>query len=193
MKVKKRTWWYFFILLIAVIILLLPFFLWLAQPVNPLNILIVDKTVPTDSYREHKGLMWILNHKKYFHVKYFESAIEKIVPYEFDTDYAGFFPMDKDTFIVNEAHPDSLDYDLLYVADTYGVYSNEFYGKKVSGERSELIYGGLRKDDLDYVENYLEQGGKTIIAEFNTFGSPTSYKAREDITDILGIKWSGWI
>ncbi len=32
-----------------------------------------------------------------------------------------------------------------------------------------------------------------MIAEFNTFGSPTSKQARKEMSDMLGVDWTGWI
>lgn len=46
--------------------------------------LVIDKTVPDDTYREHKGLMWLLNQQKYV-----QSNGE---PYRLKEDYVGFVP-----------------------------------------------------------------------------------------------------
>jgi hypothetical protein len=39
----------------------------------------------------------------------------------------------------------------------------------------------------------LQSKGKTLIAEFNTFASPTTDLAREKISNLLNLDWSGWI
>ncbi len=67
-----------------VLLFLSPFIFWLLQGNEPLNVAIIDKTVPSEEYREHKGLTWVLNHQRY--VKEDESD------YLADTDYFGFMP-----------------------------------------------------------------------------------------------------
>lgn len=59
-----------------------PFWLWQLKPSTALDVLIVDKTVPTNTYREHQGLMWVLNQQKYV-----QSNESKYVPMK---DYVGF-------------------------------------------------------------------------------------------------------
>ena len=68
----------------AVVLLSLPFILWLIQQQNPLDVAIIDKTVPSESYREHKGLTWILNHSRY--------VTGRQTNYEKDAGYYGFMP-----------------------------------------------------------------------------------------------------
>ena len=41
-----------------------PFALWNQKQPTTMNIWIVDKTVPNTDYREHTGLLWLLNSKK---------------------------------------------------------------------------------------------------------------------------------
>lgn len=63
-----------------------PIIAWNNMPQTPLNIWIVDKTVPIPEYREHKGLMWALNHNKVTNEKTGK-------PFQYETDYFGFFPL----------------------------------------------------------------------------------------------------
>ncbi|WP_317951213.1 hypothetical protein, partial [Rossellomorea marisflavi] len=58
---------YGFLIFILGIVLLLtsPFWVWQVKGKKDLDLMIVDKTVPDESYREHKGLMWLLNQQKY--------------------------------------------------------------------------------------------------------------------------------
>ena len=56
----------FYLVCIAILcILLLPIMLWFLKPNEKVSIAIIDKTVSDDSYREHLGLTWLLNHLKY--------------------------------------------------------------------------------------------------------------------------------
>ena len=78
-------WLRLFVRVLAVVLLLLaPWIVWQRTPARTLRVLVLDKTVPNDSYREHRGLMWLLNHRKYV------QADGR--PYELDRDYYGFFP-----------------------------------------------------------------------------------------------------
>lgn len=175
----------FFIIIAA--IALLPIVFWETKTPVPLNIVIIDKTVPTVSYREHKGLMWLLNNLKYYNWITRE-------PFRYDKDYFGFFPKEGFMYDVKEL-PRKLDagLDLIYITDSYGVYTNNFYNtnEKLLGERSELLYGGMEQKEIDAISKVLP--GKTLIGEFNIFESPTEGKTRQDMEKLFGVQWSGWI
>ncbi len=64
--------------------------IWTVLPGKALDILIIDKTVPNKSYREHAGLFWTLNH-----LKYKKSSGDT---YQIDQDYLGFFPSGQQDF-----------------------------------------------------------------------------------------------
>ncbi|KAB7666899.1 hypothetical protein [Bacillus sp. B1-b2] len=182
----NKTVGFFVLILLFVGLLSSPFWLWQLKSANELNILIMDKTVPDDTYREHSGLVWLLNNQKYLK--------PNGEPYYKQSDYKGFKPTGDGEYKISEL-PESLDkYDVIYMTDQYGVYEEEFYGSNTLGERSNQIYGGLQVEDVEKVENALFQSkNKTLIAEFNTFASPTSDEAREKITNLLNVSWSGWI
>ena len=182
----NKTSSFFLLIIIAVGLLSSPFWLWKLKESHELNILIMDKTVADKSYREHNGLVWLLNNQKY--VKANGEA------YYVESDYKGFKPTGDKEYKVSEL-PNTLDkYDVIYLTDQYGVYEEEFYGSNKLGERSEQIYGGLQIGDIEKIEDSLFQTkNKTLIAEFNTFASPTSDEAREKITNLLNVSWNGWI
>ncbi|MEH7482992.1 hypothetical protein V7157_18405 [Neobacillus drentensis] len=168
------------------IILACPFWLWQIQPVKKLNVLIFDKTVPNPSYREHKGLVWILNNAKYY-----KNGKR---PYSVIDDYKGFEPKEGQKYTIAPLPKDLKKYDVVYLTDQYGVYKEEFLGQNLSGKRSEKIYGGLKSSEVNLIEKALIQSkGKTLIAEFNTFASPTSETAKAEISNLLNVGWSGWI
>lgn len=169
---------------IIVALLLSPWLAWFLQPAQPLAVLVVDKTVPVASYREHKGLMWVLNR-----FRFVDPAIGE--PFRYDRDYAGFFPRQNHQYAIKPVPNADRRLDLVYFADTYGVYSADFFGGDPRGVRSRLLYGGLQRGELDAATSALRPGG-TLIAEFNTFADPTAALERAHITEVLGVEWSGW-
>ncbi|GHH98054.1 hypothetical protein [Neobacillus kokaensis] len=163
-----------------------PIWLWIIQPSKELNVLIVDKTVPDQSYREHKGIVWLLNH---FKLK--KNGNEAYDPKD---DYVGFVPADQPpAFKTRELPKDLSKYDVLYVADSYGVYEDEYMGENKEGNRSKLLYGGMTSDEVSRIGTSLMANHQTLIAEFNTFGSPTEPQTREDFYQLLNAQWTGWM
>ncbi|KFZ32502.1 hypothetical protein JS44_03900 [Anoxybacillus flavithermus] len=61
---NKQRWLVLYVVFIFLIISS-PYWLWKMKPSTTLNVLIVNKTVPDDTYREHEGLVWLLNQQKY--------------------------------------------------------------------------------------------------------------------------------
>ncbi|WP_043931423.1 hypothetical protein [Bacillus sp. EB01] len=163
-----------------------PFWLWQLEPSKQLDVAIIDKTVPDESYREHNGLVWILNNEKY---KNDDSE-----RYSANSDYSGFKPEKENEYSVLPLPENLARQDLIYLADQYGVYKQEFLGKNEMGKRSEMLYGGLQPEEMDVIEEALFTGKeKTFIAEFNTFGSPASNEVRSRISNLLNAEWTGWI
>ncbi|MDZ5473976.1 hypothetical protein SM124_19840 [Bacillus sp. 31A1R] len=182
----KSQWIVFTIVFLVTLLITSPFWLWFIKPSNQLEVLILNKTVPDDTYREHKGLVWILNNEKY--VK------DNNQRYSSKVDYRGFVPKDEKEYEIRPL-PQNLDkYDVIYIADQYGVYEEEFYGDNELGERSNHLYGGLEEEEINQItDELIHSKGKTLIAEFNTFASPTSNSAREKISNVLNVDWTGWI
>ena len=173
------------VLLVTVVILAIPFIQWLNVEKKDLDILIVDKTVVDDSYREHKRIVHVLNHYKYNKEDKEEYTL---------LDYVGFRPKeDLEYEIDNVESKLKKDYDLLYVADTYGVYEEEYYGENSRGNRSRIIYGGLSVEEAKQIEKQVEINQTPLIVEYNTFTQPTSKKSRNIMENVLNIKWTGWI
>ncbi|AQQ54001.1 hypothetical protein [Planococcus lenghuensis] len=115
--------------------LMQPFFLWLLEPEETLDVAVLDKTVPQENYREHHGLIWLLQHYKY-------RAAEG-EPYRNIADYYGFIPDEADESYGIRTLPPSLDgTDLIYVADTYGVYKEDLAWNEeiASGDALELCW-----------------------------------------------------
>ncbi|GAA0877074.1 hypothetical protein GCM10009119_00420 [Algoriphagus jejuensis] len=171
---------------------LLSFVIWLLIPAKSLDILVIDKTVKDNSYREHAGLFWTLDH-----LKYRRSSGEA---YSADQDYLGFFPNGKADFGVVKDLTSRSDQEigelvsrtnLIYLADTYGVYEGNFE-QTAKDEMSKKVYGGMNSSDLRLVKMAIEQG-KNVVAEFNSIASPTSPLIRTEFENLMGVKWTGWI
>ena len=174
--------------------ILLPLILWviwLFKPSQNVKVLFMDKTVLTNYGLEHRGFDWVLSHRKYFKPDGGN--------YSPKTDYLGFFPLQNDSFLVrdlskfSERQIDSLSSfcDMTYYTDTYGIYYNEWYRKRNVSEHSEIVYGGLDKNDALFLRKMKEKK-KLILTEFNLFASPTASAQRADVEHLLGLKWSGW-
>lgn len=170
-------------------VLLLPIFLWFLDDKTELQVAIIDKTVPEESFREHLGITWVLNHFGY--VKQNGQA------YEVAKDYKGFVPNEEGQSYQIKSLLDSYDkMDVMYLADTYGVYEEDlpWIEKKREGARSSLIYGGLEMAEWQAITDRLQQKKRsTLIAEFNSLASPTDENVRKSMSETLGLEWSGWI
>lgn len=168
------------IILFLIFLISIPRIIWQIQDGKDLNVLIVDKTVPNTEYREHLGLFWVLTNEKILNKN---SEL-----YDIGNDYYGYDPYENKAMSPLEFVG---QYDMVYVADTYGVYSDDFE-EKPDGDRSELIYGGL--DAAEWMTILKSKGNKgTMIAEFNTLGSPTEENIAKMIEKDLSIDWSHWM
>ena len=170
MRRKSKSQRYFILYIVLFLMILTsPFWIWQLLPEHKLNVLIIDKTVTRQSFREHQGLTWVLNNQKY--VK----------------DNGGAYSVSKD-FLENvpNVQKEQNQFDVIYLADQYGVHGNEG-----GPQNKEENPGGLTVEEIDVLENRLHSNS-TLIAEFNTFASPTKQDARERISNILNVTWTGW-
>lgn len=180
----KRSWMQWVVLLFVVIAAIsTPTVVWTFKQTQALNVAILDKTVPDTTFREHKGLMWLLNYWKY--VK------NDMTAYSLQNDYFGYVPGKGEPYTVRDLDM-SERYDLLYITDTYGVYKDDISDITPQGNRSEKVYGGLQPADMEQIKNAIYKG-TSLIAEFNTFGSPTDTAVKKALYELLGVRWSGWI
>jgi len=83
---------------------------------------------------------------------------------------------------------------MLVVTDTYGVYEGDYLrpGDEAALERSPKIYGGLTEDEVVAMEGFVARGG-LVLAEFNTFASPTPRPVRERAEKLFGLRWTRWV
>ncbi len=198
---KKKTREYSKALLLLLIILAIsvvfalliiaPWILWRLKPARELDIRVVDKTVPYPDFREHAGLFWLLKNEK------IAKPGSKVL-YDERSDYFGFYPLGKDprtgkdSWRVVSLPQDQKKPDLIYLADTYGVYQDDYMQRRLSSDFSPLIYGGLNDQDYRIIQEYLGNGN-VLVGEFNTAASPTNERDRLLFGRLIGLKWSGWI
>jgi len=162
----------------------LPFALWEKMPETPMNVWIVDKTVPNTEYREHKGLTWAINS-----LKIVDETTR--APLSADSSYYGAIPIKGKPLEVKALSTAPSNPDLIYLADSYGVYKDDYFAKNIEGARSELLYGGLQEEELSRIRKNLGHGN-TIVGEFNIASSPTNLKNREQLGEMFHLSWKGW-
>ncbi len=187
---RKTVRWSWPVLVIAVLFLV-PWGCYAVRPTIRREIVILDKTVPFRTWVEHRSLVWLINHLK--------IRTTSGEPYRREQDYLGAYPGlepgDPPSGIRNLTLEDALAADLVYVADTYGVYQGDLDSgsrMKAALERSPKIYGGLELSEAEALGSALAAGG-TITVEFNTLASPTGSRARETLEKELGVRWTRWV
>ncbi|MFC4403418.1 hypothetical protein [Gracilibacillus xinjiangensis] len=176
-------------IILLLICMLSPIVLWFTTEETELDVMIIDKTVADETYREHKGLVWLLNYLKY------EKADG--TKYNLEEDYYGFVPNEKEKTYQIKEPPNAYDEtDLIYIADTYGVYEQDipWADNQEEASQSNLVYGGLEEEEWQQIATRLQQDKPaTFIVEFNTLNSPTAEEVSESLQQYLGIKHTGWI
>lgn len=189
-------------LLIVVIILavivalpLINLIRWTFQAKKPLDIILVDKTVPNVELDEHKSFDWILTNERFV-------KKENKLSYSYKKDYYGFVPKislreklwDKREYRIGDLIELPKKNDAIYFADTYGVFSNDWYrggGSFTKSRRSRKLYGGLNNTDNLLIKG-MKDANKLVILEYNTFDYPTIPYEALRIQERLGITFSGW-
>lgn len=183
------------VIIILAVILFLPavsFVRWAFQEKKPLGIYILDKTVPTLERDHHRSLTWILNNERF--VKKNNRS------YSFRKDYFGFFPTRplrdrnwQQNGIKLMEIPDMVSKtDVMYYADTYGVYFNDWWQGISNNRRSRKLYGELNNNDNLFFSG-MQDKNKLCILEYNSFDYPTIDLFRYKTELRLGIGWGGWI
>lgn len=186
----KAIRWAWPVLLVALAVLI-PWIGYRTRPARPIPIVVLDKTVPFRNWIEHRSLFWLLEHDN--------VVMAGGLNYRFDRDYLGAYPPptagDPPERTRDLAAPDVAEARLVYLADTYGVYRDDLKsGPRMEAalERSPRIYGGLTVDEATAAAA-APPAGKTLVAEFNTLGSPTSAEARGILESALDVRWTRWI
>ncbi|MEA1898654.1 MAG: hypothetical protein U9N53_13420, partial [Bacteroidota bacterium] len=165
---------------------------WTFQGKESIQLLILDKTVPTLERNKHRSFNWILNHEKYVKANNRRYLYKK--------DYYGFFPLkplrnrqyDIKRIRLGEIINMAEEYDGAYFTDTYGVYFNDWYQGINKNRRSRKIYGGLLNNDYLLFKE-LKDRNKLIIAEYKTLTYPTPDLERSKMEALLDVHWTGWV
>jgi hypothetical protein len=165
---------------------------WTFQSKKPMNIILVDKTVPTIDRLHHKSFNWILTNERFV-------KKEKKTSYSYRKDYYGFYPQrplrdrkwDRNDYRITDLIVLAENNDAVYFADTYGVFFNDWYRGINKSRKSRKLYGGLNNNDFLLIKE-MKDRNKLIIMEYNSFDYPTaqfdSFRAQEK----LGITFTGW-
>ncbi len=164
---------------------------WHLLSAREINLLVVDKTVPEKDYREHRAIFWIAEHRR------FTGPEEQF--YKMDEDYLGYHPETGAKETLSEE--DLTDLDLLYLADTYGIYDYEegieVYEEKLPHEHQgiELIYGGFDKDEVEAIEDFTTAEERILVGEHNIIGYPTYLdpEAAERLQELFAVNYEGWL
>ena len=151
------------------------------------QVVVVNYTVPYDNYHSHRGLMWALNYAKVPGPRPDQAWDQRV-------DYVGYRPDDR----INPTRLSEIMLgaaDLLYFADAYGVYEMDLEileGTRIQPTRSPRIFGALSMADVDVVRRFVDSG-RDVFVEFNSLPPPTGAEAREELEEILGVEWTGWV
>lgn len=187
---RRTLRWTWPVLVLAALVLV-PRALYAFRDRTPLRVVVLDKTVPFRLWLEHRSLFWAM---RALGVVRPDGA-----PYAWETDYLGAHPPpkpgDPPERTRDLAPEDVRGADLVYLADTYGVYRDDLKsGEKMLAalERSPKVYGGLEGAEARAAEDYA-RGGGLLVSEFNTLASPTADEPREILERTLGVRWTHWI
>jgi hypothetical protein len=183
------------VIIILVVLLALPvinLLRWTFQTKKPLEIIIVDKTVPTFSRVKHKSLDWVLT---------FDRFVKKATKtsYSCRKDYYGFIPTrpkkarlwDRKDYRLADLINIAEKTDAVYFTDTYGVFFNDWYQGINKSRRSRKLYGGLNSNDNLLIKE-MKDRNKLVILEYNAFDYPTAAYESYRIQERLDIKFSSW-
>lgn len=182
------------VIILAVIIALpvINLLRWTFQTKKPLDIILVDKTVPTLEREKHKSFNWILTNERF--VKKANKS-----SYSYIKDYYGFSPQrplrekqwDRNDYRLTDLIKLAENNDAIYITDTYGVFFNDWYKGINKSRKSRKLYGGLNNNDFLLIKE-MKDRNKLIIMEYNTFDYPTAQFESVRTQEKLGISFSGW-
>jgi hypothetical protein len=164
---------------------------WTFQSKKPLDIILVDKTVPNPNREKHKSFDWILTNERF--VKKEGGS------YNYKKDYYGFIPKislreklwDRNDYRLTDVIGLAEKNDAIYFADTYGVYTNDWFLGLNKSRKSRKMYGGLNNTDFLLIKE-MKDRNKLIIMEYNSFDYPTAELESFRTQEKLGITFSGW-
>jgi hypothetical protein len=182
-------------IIILAVLLLFPavsFIRWAFQEKKPMNIVILDKTVPTLERLDHRSFVYILTNGRFV-------KDNKGGSYSANKDYYGFIPLRpvrekqfrKRDFRLTELIDLAENNDAIYYTDTYGVFLNDWYQVIKKARRSRKLYGGLNNNDY-LLMSEMNKRNKLVVLEYNTFDYPTAGLEKYKTEELLGITFNGW-
>lgn len=189
----KKTLLIVFLILAAIFILpVINLIRWQLQEKKPIDIILVDKTVPTLERDHHKSFSWILLNERF--VKKGDNS-----SYSCIKDYYGFSPKrplkEKQWRINDYRLTDVISLaeknDVVYFADTYGVFFNDWYEGINKSRKSRKLYGGLNNNDFLLIKE-MKDRNRLIILEYNSFDYPTAQFESVRTQEKLGVAFTGW-
>jgi hypothetical protein len=189
----KKTLFILGIILVVIIALpLVKFIRWNSLPKKPLDIILIDKTVPTLEREKHKSFDWILTNERFV-------KKDNLKSYSYKKDYYGFYPQrplrekkwDRKDLRLNDIIDLSKKNDAVYFADTYGVFFDDWFRGLNNSRRTRKLYGGLNNNDFLLLKE-MKDRNKLIIMEYNSFDYPTAQFESVRTQEKLGITFSGW-
>ncbi|MBK8883716.1 MAG: hypothetical protein IPN67_15450 [Bacteroidales bacterium] len=189
----KKTLLIVFIILAVILALpVINLIRWNFQDKKPIDIIIVDKTVPTLEREHHKSLSWFLLNDRFVKKENGDS-------YSYIKDYYGFSPKrplrekqwERNDYRLTDLINLAEKSDAVYFADTYGVFFNDWYEGINKSRKSRKLYGGLNNNDFLLIKE-MKDRNKLIILEYNSFDYPTAQFESVRTQEKLGITFSGW-
>lgn len=182
------------VIILAVIIALpvINLIRWSVESKKPLDVIIVDKTVPTLEREHHKSFSWVLTNNRFVNKE--NNSI-----YSYTKDYYGFYPQhpirdkkwDRNDYRLTDVINLAEKNDAIYFADTYGVFFNDWFRGINKSRKSRKIYGGLNNNDFLLLKE-MKDRNKLIIMEYNCFDYPTAQFESVRTQEKLGITFTGW-
>lgn len=183
------------IVIILAVLILVPvinLLRWSFETKKPLDIILVDKTVPNFDKLKHKSFSWVIKNNRYVNKESKRS-------YSFRKDYYGFVPTrpeklkfwDKNEYRLNKLIDIADSVDVLFLADTYGVFTSDWWYGSTITRRSRQLYGGLNNNDNILIKEMSDRN-KLVILESNTIEFPTVAFESQRTQNRLGFTYSGW-
>jgi len=183
------------VIIILAVILALPvinLLRWTFKTKKPVGVIVVDKTVPTLARDKHKSFNWIMTHDRFV-----DKEDNKSISYR--DDYYGFIPerpvklrlWDRNEYRLAELSDLAEQKDAIYITDTYGVFSTDWYQGISRSRRTRKLYGGLNNNDNLLIKE-MKDRNKLVILEYNSFDYPTAEYESYRIQERLGIQFNGW-
>ena len=189
---KKNLLIVFIILAVIIALPVINLIQWNLKEKKPIDIILVDKTVPTLEREHHKSFSWILLNDRF--VKKGNNG-----SYSYIRDYYGFSPKrplkekqwDRNDYRLTDLISLAEKNDAVYFADTYGVFFNDWYEGINKSRNSRKLYGGLNNNDFLLIKE-MKDRNKLIILEYNSFDYPTAQFESVRTQEKLGISFNGW-